>query len=374
MNILALDCETTTSNNGDPFDTRNHFVLGGYTDGTNYTYFNRNIHIPCIDTLVLFNAKFDLHWLRNLGIVIPTETFIWDCQLAEYILSNQQWRYPSLDEACERRGLGKKIDVVKEQYWNKGIDTSNIPIEILTEYLQQDLNLTYKLYEAQIAAFHTAEHRDKYRLFRLHCRDLVVLEEMEYNGYKYDCKGSLDAAKLLEEKSLLINESILSKLDNVPVNLSSPNHISCLLYGGDITEKTHVPVGVYKTGNKVGHTRYKIVESTYKLPKLIEPLKGTELAKEGYYKTDEDTLINLRATGRTKEIIDALLERRGIEKLRGTYYEGLPKLIEEHSWANSLIHGSLNQCVTVTGRLSATKPNQQNMTKEVKNFCISRYT
>ena len=176
MTIITLDIECTTSNKGDPFDTRNSLVLGGYTNGTNYTYFDSSIDLSNVTRLLLFNAKFDLHWLRNIGCQLPKDLQIWDCQLAEYILSNQQWKYPSLDEACEKRGLGNKIDVVKTEYWDKGIDTKDIPTEVLTEYLQQDLALTYKLYEAQLAAFKTEEHRGKYRLFRLHCQDLLVLE------------------------------------------------------------------------------------------------------------------------------------------------------------------------------------------------------
>lgn len=380
MNVLALDTEVTTHNKGDPFDTRNKFVLGGWTDGkTSWIHGIDDFSSNLINTwsnptrCILFNAKFDLHWIRNLHVSIPTGLQVWDCQLAEFILSNQQWKYPSLDEACEKRGLGKKIDVVKTEYWDKGIDTDAIPTDVLTTYLKQDLHLTYKLYEAQLKEFQKPEHVNKYRVFRLQCQDLLVLQEMEYNGYKYNVEESLRAAKVLETKSVEIDQHILSMFDNVPINLSSPNHISCMLFGGEITHKEHLPIGIFKTGNKVGHTRYKVVEHIYKLQRLIEPLKGSELAKEGYYSTNEDTLANLRATGRVKEVIDLLLERRGLEKLRSTYYEGIPNLMQEHHWNDSLVHGSLNQCVTVTGRLSATKPNQQNMTKEVKDFCISRY-
>lgn len=380
MKTLALDVECTTHNKGDPFDTRNKFILGGWYDGTTYSIhnhdnFSNNYAMECdkVGRILLFNAKFDLHWLRNMAITTANHTQIWDCQLAEYILSNQKWKYPSLDEACERRGLGNKIDVIKTEYWDKGINTDEIPTDVLTDYLQQDLKLTYLLYEAQLKEFQSPEHRDKYKLFRLHCQDLLVLEEMEYNGYKYDVENSLNAAKLLETQSNEIDQRILSMFDNVPINLGSPNHISCMLFGGEITHETKVPVGVFKTGAKVGHTRYKILEQQYKLPRLIEPLKGSELAKEGYFSTNEDTLANLRATGAVKVIIDLLLERRGLEKLRSTYYEGIPKLMQEHYWADSIVHGQLNQCVAITGRLSATKPNQQNMTKEVKDFCISRY-
>ena len=106
---------------------------------------------------------------------------------------------------------------------------------------------------------------------------------------------------------------------------------------------------------------------------MIEPLKGSELAKEGYYSTNEDVLRSLKANAKGKKIIDALLERRGLEKLRGTYYDGIPNLLAEHDWQDSIVHGAFNQCVTITGRLSGTKPNQQNLPGDCKRFCISRY-
>lgn len=380
MKLYALDTEVTTYNKGDPFDTRNKFVLGGWYDGVSYSLYNESSFHDGFLSLgstqkrfILFNAKFDLHWLRNIKCVLDNLSTIWDCQLAEFILSNQKWKYPSLEESCLKRGLGSKIDVIKKKYWDNGINTDEIPIEELSDYLKQDLSLTYQLYLKQLEEFQKPEHRDKYKLFRIQCQDLIVLAEMEYNGYKYDEEASLNEAKLLEKKSSELDNNILAMFDNVPLNLGSPDHISCMLYGGEIKVDSHVPVGVYKTGAKVGHTRYKIVSQVYKLPRLIEPLKGSELAKDGYFSTNEDTLSNLRATGAVKIIINSLLERRGLEKLRSTYLEGIPKLIKEHSWADSIVHGSLNQCVTITGRLSATKPNQQNMTKEVKDFCISRY-
>lgn len=361
---------------GDPFDVTNKFVLGGTYDGQSYNLLDKSdVLVKSIPTgirLALFNAKFDLHWLRRELDALP-ELQVWDCQYAEYILSNQQWKYPSLDEACARRNLPRKTDIVKTEYWNKGIDTDAIPTDILSDYLRHDLQCTYLLYLDQVKAFQTPEHKGKYALFRLHCQDLLVLEEMEFNGYKYDTESSINAGKVLETRALELDNSILAEFDNVPINLGSPNHISTILYGGEIEVKSHVPVGEYKTGAKVGHTRYKIVTTTYKFDRLIEPLKNSGLSKDGYFSTDEDTLQNLRATGKVKRIIDTLLERRGLEKLRGTYYEGIPKLMESHQWANSLVHGQFNQCVTITGRLSATKPNQQNMTKEVKQFCISRY-
>lgn len=379
MKVFALDTETTISNKGDPFDTTNNFVVGGYGTNSSTTTFyeadaeNLSAILAGANLVAGFNIKFDLHWLRRIGVKFTIRLPIWDCQLAEFILSNQQWKYPSLEEACSRRGLGHKIDVVKQDYWDKGIDTDAIPKEILVPYLEQDVSLTYQLYLEQMKLFKTDEHKDKYKLFRLHCYDLLVLEEMEYNGYKFDSEAARHEAKVLEQESIKLDNSILSFYPDVPINLNSNDHISAMLYGGAITEDVPIPIGVYKTGQRAGETKYKKIEKLYTLPRLVEPLKGSALAKEGYYGTGEDVLRNLTPDKKVQSIVNSLLNRRGIEKLRSTYYNGIPDLVEKHHWDGNYVHGSLNQCVASTGRLSATRPNQQNMPGGCKRYCITRY-
>jgi len=379
VNIFSLDVETTTFQKGDPFASCNSMVLGAIGTDKLYTPFNTSAtrgvqrSLDGAQLVVLFNAKFDLHWCRRVGLHFGVRLPIWDCQLAEFILSNQQWKYPSLDEACERRGLPRKLDIVKTEYWEKGIDTPNIPHEILDEYLHQDISCTYQLYLAQLAAFKTPEHAGKYKLFRLCCYDLMVLQEMEYNGFLFACEEAKAESVRLEKESTKFDAIIYREFPDIPINLGSPNHISCMLYGGEITATSKVPIGVFKTGARAGQPKFQNVDLIYKLERLVEPLKGSALAKEGYYGTSEDILKSLKGSGKVNRIISALLDRRGIEKLRGTYYDGIPKLIEEHSWPNSTVHGQFNQCVAVTGRLSSTKPNQQNLPGGCKKFCRSRY-
>jgi DNA polymerase I-like protein with 3'-5' exonuclease and polymerase domains len=379
LRTFSLDIECTTSNKGDPFDTRNKLVVGGWGNPDQCHYFDvsdigtTQRALSEASMVVFFNAKFDLHWIRNIGITYSIRLPIWDCQLAEFILSNQRWKYPSLEDACVKRGLGNKIDTIKLEYWDKGIDTDAIPEEILKEYLAQDVSLTYKLYLAQVAEFKKPEHASKYKIFRLACYDLMVLEEMEYNGFLFDCEAARKEATLLEEQAAQLDASILAEFIDVPLNLGSNDHISAMLYGGTIKHEMRIPIGEYKTGAKVGQTRYKVIPQEYVLEQLVEPLKGTELSKEGYYGTGEDVLKSLSPNGRAKTIIGALLDRRGLTKLSSTYYNGIPNLIEQHSWDQSIVHGSLNQCVTITGRLSATKPNQQNMPGGCKRYCVTRY-
>lgn len=376
-NPVVLDVETTTSNKGNAFDETNQLVSVQVKVGAAKTlvFFKEDFHkvVPILreaSCIVACNTKFDMHWVRKvLGF---TPKVVWCCQLAEFLLSRQKLAYPSLNGALEKYGFKPKLDVVKTEYWDKGIDTTEIPRDILAEYGAYDCDGTWEVFLKQVDLF-KGEYQKQLKLFRLQCNDLVVLEEMEYNGIFYDSHGSLlESTKLLAQINH-IESKIYGFHNHSWFNLNSRDHVSVLIYGGSITVDTRLPIGVYKSGARVGQPRYKIIETTYDFPRLVEPLKGSELQKEGYYSTDEDTLVSLKASKDVKTLIGWLLERSKLSKLNSTYLQGLPKVIDKHNWAGGLLHSNLNQCVATTGRLSSTKPNQQNLSKEVKKFCVTRY-
>ena len=157
------------------------------------------------------------------------------------------------------------------------------------------------------------------------------------------------------------------------ININSNDHLSVLLYGGTITIDDRIPVGVFKTGAKIGEVRYKIVEKLYEFPRLVEPLKGSETAKEGYYKVNEDVLRQLKPNKHVKQVLELLDRYSKLDKLRSTYLIGWSNLIDTMGWEPNMIHGNLNMCVAQTGRLSSTKPNLQNADPQTKIFCESRY-
>lgn len=380
MKPLIFDVETTTKHKGNPFDRDNWMVVAGFKDSrsTQILYYD-NPNFDVIQTnlnsfnfYVGFNIKFDIHWLRKNGFYVNPDARIWDCQIAEFLFSNQKNAYPSLNEALQRFGLPQKLDVVKEEYWDKGIDTPDIPRPILTEYLEQDLDVTYLLYEKQLEYFMEVEPH-KYPLFRLMCADLLVLEETEYNGVFFNVKKAEEEAERVdvEIKELLLD--LEDWFNGAPVNLDSADHVSRLLYGGNIVVDDRIPVGVYKTGKKVGETRYKIIERVYEMPRLFTPIEGTELEKEGFWSTQEKVLRALKGSKESKKLIQKILRYSELSKLNSTYLRGYPKLIEEMNWPDNMLHGNLNQCVVITGRLSSTKPNLQNADPITKRFMESRY-
>jgi DNA polymerase I-like protein with 3'-5' exonuclease and polymerase domains len=305
---------------------------------------------------------------------------IWDCQIAEFLIRGQQGSYPSLDEALTRFNLGLKDDKVAE-YWKLGIDTQDIPVDELKHYNIRDVELTYQLYVAQQAAM-----SDKLkRLCLIMGLDLLVLQEMEWNGVKLNvelCKKKAEqTAKELEE----ISGELRTYCPRPDFNFDSGHQLSCLLYGGafELTILDRVEKLVYKSGLRKGEEyersfwRTEVVEC----PALFIPIKGsqTKLVSKAnekeypVYASGEDVLKQLRKpTARHRRLIDLLLRRAEKEKLLGTYFKALPVLLETMEWGD-ILHGQLNQVVARTGRLSSSNPNMQNFSGDVDELLVTRY-
>lgn len=405
---LILDVESTIFQKGNPFSRRNRLCYVGFDVDGKYRDWNIEYSsdpygealqeiqglMQEADLIVGFNLKFDLHWLRRYltnesGLF--SHCVVWDCQLAEFILSGQRWPYPSLDESCARRGLDRKLDTVRLDYWENGIDTDGVPLGTLRDYLKHDVAITKQLYEIQRKEFEAGDPR-LFTLFQQQCKDLLILAEMEWNGMKYDSQRSLELAGETVTRLDEIDKELaaLSGIDGL--NWNSDDHLSAVLYGGNLPLQARVPTqrilkdGTIKHGEKWG---YEIRA----LPRLVAPIDGTETLptkdwsegelatrNEGrpkpffrVYSVGESTLKSLRCRGLAKSLITLILERNKLAKRESTYYRGLPAVIEEMDWTPDTIHGQLNQCVAITGRLSASRPNQQNFDGEIKFLFRSRY-
>lgn len=381
---LILDVETTISNKGNPFDETNKLCYVGLLD-TSHNLFSIEYNdqpykkhleeiqsrITNAEVLVGFNLKFDLHWLRKYGINFMDKR-LWDCQLVHFILTGQQYPYPSLNSVAAYYNLGSKLDVVATEYWANKIDTPNIPADILEEYLLGDLQLTQKVYEKQQKEFALCT-KPMQRLISLHNQDLMVLQEMEYNGLIFDETKSTELGKELQTQITLLNKSLSEYHKLVEFNPSSNEHLSVLMYGGTIKVKRREVIGLFKTGDRKGQAKEKWVEHEIKFDRLVTPLKGSELTKEGYFSTDEATLKSLRGTKYAKELVELILTRATLEKRLTTYYTGLVDLRTSMNWPVNKLHGQLNQCVARTGRLSSSRPNLQNFDGEIKQLFGSKY-
>jgi DNA polymerase I-like protein with 3'-5' exonuclease and polymerase domains len=369
MNVLTPDWEVTTHSKGNPFDRRNYAVCLGYKHNgedalCTFTDLSMQHFFNGYDLAVFFNAKFDLHWFRKQGITLPLR--VWCCQVAEFILSGQTIRYPSLEDTAVKYELGHKIDVIKLEYWDKGIQTDEIPQDILAEYCKQDVDLTYQIYLKQLEQF--KEKPALYQLFKLQMQDLLVLEEMEWNGQLYNEELCKQREQELNVDITRIKQELAQIYPDIPINFGSGPQLSAFLYGGKIPYVSREHVGFYKNGKP----KYKNVDKEYVLPRLIEPLKGSEIAKDGYFKTDEDTLRKLKGPA-AKRFVGPLLKLAELDKLVSTYYRGLHEKNVESCWPKGMIHGQFNQVVAKTGRLSSSNPNLQNFSGDCLDIFISRY-
>ena len=373
LTTLILDTETTTFQKGNPFAKRNSLCyIGTYPEGGSIYVGSPDI-LPTVGQQILsasivvgFNLKFDLHWIRRAGYS-GSYRRVWDCQLAHFLLTGQTERYPSLNSVLAYYELPPKDDRITTEYWDKGIDTPDIPQDEILSYLTTDLLRTRAVYDRQVKDFESLPKL--FRLFQLGCQDLLVLAEMEWNGLKLDVAKATQKASDVYAKLEHIETALNSLYPHLSINWDSGDDVSCVLYGGTLTRESREIVGVYKTGQKVGFPRYRINKEEYILTRLVEPIEGSELKKAGYWSIDESVLKQLKGQ---KSLIANLLERSKLMK-ELDYYEGLPKLIIEKDWDGEILHGQLNQCVAATGRLSASQPNQQNLSDGIKECIVSRY-
>jgi DNA polymerase-1 len=374
---LALDTESNTWNTGAPFDGRHKSVCFSWAtpgDAGASPFEPGPVEglrdkIARAGVVIGFNLKYDIHVLRKRGIEIPEGTGIWDCQLAEFILSNQQWKYPSLNESCEKYGLGSKIDLISEKYWKNGIQTEDIPWNELSEYAQVDAELSLSLYLQQVSVMSASQMR----LCKLMNADLLVLEEMEWNGIKFNEDLCAQRSSEIKTKISGITAELSKIYPNVPINFGSGDQLSAFLYGGTIVEETKEHVGFFKTGLKAGQPKYQNVQILHELPRLVEPLRGSALNKPGFFATNADTLLKLKANKATRHILSLIQQQVRYETLLSKTYKGLIKKRVEQNWEKNWLHGQFNQVTVATGRLSSSSPNLQNLDSAANDLFVSRY-
>ena len=352
------------------------------------------------DMFVAHNLKFELHWLHALGIVIPFNKLLWCTMVAEYTLTGQSKDKLALDALCEKYELPKKLDTVKK-YWDAGIETYDIPSEVLFEYADRDCDCLAALYWTQLAIVIEQKQR---ALVGLRSESLRVTEEIEWNGmrldvpltqqYATDYGASIDATtELLKE---LVYESLSIPRD-VDINLGSNEHLSAILFGGGIRYKGYETVTktrqeVYKeevtktlkNGSIRVYERNAKREVAYEMERKAKleyttkgfgfiPAEDTETAKEGYYSTDINQLFSIKVeTDAQKELLQGISELAKLTKMKSTYFDGLLECQKD-----GIVHPTINECRTRTGRYSSKNPNSQNFprdsTSPVKKCFITRY-
>jgi len=276
------------------------------------------------------NIKYDLGILKQYNITLKGPLF--DTMLAHYLIEPDMRHgmdylsgiYLNYEPVSITTLIGKK---------GKGqLNMRDVAIEKIKEYAAEDADITYQL--AQKLMPEIIEKEAKKLLDEIEIPLINVLSDMEREGVKINKDFLVQYSKELETDIAALEKRII-ELAGKPFNIASPKQLGEVLFD-------HL--------------------------KLDPKAKKT---KTGQYQTGEDVLQKLSE----HEIIQCILDVRQLSKLKSTYVDSLPELINAKT---GRVHTSFNQAVAATGRLSSTNPNVQNIPirtdkgKEIRKAFIPR--
>lgn len=266
MILLTMDLEVENHSLNKrlaaPFDARNYIVQigwsvnGGKPQEKYYDKYHRDPVLPEIleemgegDVIIGFNIKFDLLWVwgeERLQNALKRGVTIYCGQYAEYLLEgmDQSAQMCAMNDIAEKYGGGCKLDAVKEM-WESGMLTSQIPRNILTDYLVGDgaqivgdINNTWKIYCGQVKRMRESFPATFRRMFKLRMDGLLATTEMEYNGMFINVPVGEELRKDLIVQLDLAEKELASFIPPLPpeleFNWGSNTHKSCIIFGGTV--------------------------------------------------------------------------------------------------------------------------------------------
>lgn len=259
------------------------------------------------------NLKYDMHVLANHGIQL--QGIAHDTLLQSYVFESHKGH--GMDELSDRH-LGI-TPISYESVAGKGakqVSFSQVTVEQATEYSAEDADITLQLHQALYPQV-TASSKLDFIYHQIEMPSMLVLQRMERNGVLIDSHMLNRQSNELGMR-LMDLEAQAYDLAGQPFNLGSPKQLQEILF---------VKLG-------------------------IKPLKKTP---SGVPSTDEDVLQELALDYPLPKV---LLEYRGLAKLKSTYTDKLPKMVNQHT---GRVHTNYNQAVAITGRLASSDPNLQNI-------------
>lgn len=264
--------------------------------------------------LVGQNIKFDAMVMKNYGVELPGPFF--DTMIAHYLLEPElrhnmdylsesylDYKPVSITSLIGKKGAGQKT-------------MRDIEVDVVKEYAAEDADITIQL-KNHLEPLLIKENL--YDLFNnLEAPLLKVLADMEYEGIRVDV-DFLNAYSIQLKEEIKLLENKIYELAGTSFNIASPKQVGEILF-----DKLKIPYKWRKT-------------------------------KSGQYATDEEKLAELNGQ---HAIIGEILIHRGLSKLKSTYVDALPNMVNPNT---KRIHSSFNQALTATGRLSSNNPNLQNI-------------
>lgn len=280
---------------------------------------------------IAHNIKYDAKVISRYGIEVQLPAF--DTMVAHYLinadskqsmdfLSEYYLNYQpvSIEALIGKKGKGQK-------------SMADLAPEAIVDYACEDADITFQLkkrFENEIEKEHL-----KSLFFDIEMPLVFVLKDMEREGIAIDANAlSLYSKDLLE--SLIKLEREIKELAGVDFNLDSPRQLGEVLF------------------------------------ERLEVSKKAKKTKTGQYATGEDVLQGFK---NDHPIIPLILEYRQLRKLKSTYVDPLPTMMDE---VDGRIHTTYMQTVAATGRLSSNNPNLQNIPirtekgREIRKAFISR--
>ncbi|MEO8143804.1 MAG: DNA polymerase I [Betaproteobacteria bacterium] len=259
------------------------------------------------------NLKFDGHILANHGVRLAGIAH--DTLLESYVYEVHE-RHDM--DSMAMRHLGWKT-ITYDEVTGKGasrISFSEVDIERATEYAAEDADFALSAHAVLYAKI-SADEKLKYVYEKIEMPALPVLLRMERNGVLLD-GAKLEAQSHELGKEILELEQKAHLAAGQPFNLNSPKQIQEILF-----DRQKLPV-------------------RKKTPK-------------GQPSTDEDVLAELALDYPLPKL---LLEYRGLAKLKSTYTDKLPRMVDANT---GRVHTTYSQATAVTGRLASNDPNLQNI-------------
>jgi DNA polymerase-1 len=260
------------------------------------------------------NLKYDLLVLKWYGLELKGPIF--DTMLAHYVIEPDGKRNMDILAA---QYLGYEPVHIDELIGKKGKTQGNmrdVELEKIKEYAAEDADITLQLKQVFTPLL---KKKDVEKVFAEVENPLVkVLTAMEFEGIKVDMDFLKEYSKELVKDAKKHEETVYEQA-GVRFNLASPKQLGEVLF-----DKLKIDPKAKKT-------------------------------KTGQYATGEDVLLKLASQNK---IVDDILAFRELTKLRSTYVDALPLMINRKS---GRVHTSYAQAVAVTGRLSSNNPNLQNI-------------
>ena len=284
------------------------------------------------------NIKYDMLVLKWYDVELKGQIF--DTMLAHYVIEPDGKRsmdllsakYLGYEPVHIEELIGKKVSAGTGKKTQGSM--RDVEIEKIKEYAGEDADITLQLKNVFLPMLKTKEVEKVF--YEVENPLIKVLVDMEYEGIKVDIDFLAEYSKELEREAKNAEESVY-KQAAVRFNLASPKQLGEVLF-----DKLKLDPSAKKT-------------------------------KTGQYQTGEDVLLKLAAKG--NQIVDNILVFRELTKLKSTYVDALPLLINKKT---GRVHTTYGQAVAVTGRLQSNNPNLQNIPvrtdrgKEVRKAFVPR--